>query len=616
MKFHFSLLAFVLNEGAEAFQTPQRHSMLAKSTALFGKTRKAKRIQNVEKQTKGRSQAFYDAIRDAQDIPVEKKEQVEGGPRPPIDDEDEARRQAQMAAAEARMQARPEVSTMVVDEETGIEVISQGQSVLDIVTRKAVKLSDRGPDERFAQMFPSVSAETRKKHRLSSSTPVMEIVERLREACSVKLEDGSRGIPPSPSLAQSGIDFVISNRDLLGDRMSSTLGRLTMKAASEGKDAEATELNKLWQNFLALENYISAPFRQIIQDAEGRVGPNFGNLELTKYCGKDLYERVGDYIVLKGMVAHWEKKVVDANYYENTPQKRENYMSVLGRGDPRRYLPTPPILFTLKECTQVCAMAQKMCQLFIQTEELYADFPAEIVFLEDALKVKGGAALRKYMVDEFCPARGISPEILRESMMRLNQQLGNMQLDPYGDLTKKVGALYAAMAVGTDDEKDPYSVVNASFKPGDPGFFQTYTFDYPKSSLVRFLDGQYPSAGDVDIFSLKNEKVEEEETSDGGVSTKDDHFLSISCYFDLRTFLLTFLLQFDLGGLFNLGGGDTKGKNLRSEPKPENYEKYDVPQERKMNRPHNLGWFENLNKQDGPKVRLGQVPPGRIIPDE
>jgi hypothetical protein len=416
------------------------------------------------------------------------------------------------------MQARPELSTMIVDEETGIEVIRQGQSVLDVVTRKAVKLSDRGAEERLGQMFPSVPVDIRERYRMARSTPVLDMVERLREACSVKLEDGSLGIPPHPSVAKSGIDFVIANRDLMGDKMKSTLGRLTMKAASEEKEYEANELNKLWKNFLTLENHISAPFRQIIQDAEGRVGPNFGNLELTKFCSGDLYERIGNYVVLKGMVAHWEKKVVDANSYENTPQTRENFVSVLSRGDPRRYLPDPPILFTLKECTQVCAMAQKMCQVFVEREELYADFPPEIVFLEDALKVKGGAALRKYMIDEFCPAKGISPEALRERMKRFYQQLENMQIDPYYDLTKKVGDLYKAMAVGTEDEMDPYAAICSSFKPGDPGFFQTYTFDYPKSSLVRFLDNQYPSSGSVEIFKLTSDQEGDQSGgSEGGV---------------------------------------------------------------------------------------------------
>lgn len=497
MKFHYLLVALAL-ESAEAFQLQSRPSVVvSKSTALYaGKSRKARRMQNVEKQTRGRSKQFYDAIDDAAGKKVDKDKPEE--PK----DEDEARRAAMMEDAQQRMEQRPELSTMIVDEETGIEVIAQGQSVLDVVTRKAVKLSDLGPEYRLAQMFPGVPQETREKHRMDWNTvEVPEMVEKLREACSVKLEDGSRGIPPHPSIANEGLDFVLANRDLLGYKMKKTLGKLTMRAAwKEEGDKEVQEMQKLWKNFLTLENHISAPFRQIIQDAEGRVGPNFGNLELKKFCRGDLYERVGNYIVLKGMVAHWEKKVVDADYIEKTPQTKENYISVLSRGDPKRYLPDPPILFTLKECTQVCAMAQQMCNLFVEDEELFGDFPPEVIFLEEALKVKGGTALRKYMIDEFCPAQGITPEALREGMKRFYQQLENMQIDPYGDLTNKVEALYSAMAVGTDDQRDPYIPYLANTDPNGPGFFQTYTFNYAKQSLVRFLDNQYPSAGGVDLI--------------------------------------------------------------------------------------------------------------------
>jgi hypothetical protein len=519
MKIHYLLFSLALSqhESVSAFHMPGRaSSAVSSSTALLAKSRKAKRMQQVEKQARGRSQQFYEAIEDA--AGNKKEDKKEGGPpRPPDDDPDEARRAATMADAQDRMEARPELSTMMVDEETGIEVIQQGQSVLDVVTRKAVKLSDLGPEYRLAQMFPGVPPDVGEKYRLDFNTvEVPEMVEKLREACSTKLDDGTQGIPPHPSVSNTGIDFVLANRDLMGDRMKDTLGRLTMRAASENKEEESKEMKKLWMNFLTIENHISAPFRQILQDAEGRVGPNFGNLELMKYCNGDLYERVGNYLVLKGMVAHWEKKVVDANYLETTEQTEENFVSYLNAGDPRRYLPDPPILFTLKECTQVCAMAQKMCQLFVETEELYADFPPEVVFLEDALKVKGGTALRKYMIDEFCPARGITPEGLREGMRRFYQQLANMQIDPYGDLTKKVGDLYRAMAVGTDEERDPFVSYELSIKPGQPGFFQTYTFDHNKKSLVRFLDNQYPSSRNVDLFSLPNKQEEPE--NEGGVS--------------------------------------------------------------------------------------------------
>jgi hypothetical protein len=55
---------------------------------------------------------------------------------------------------------------------------------------------------------------------------------------------------------------------------------------------------------------------------------------------------------------------------------------------------------------------------------------------------------------------------------------------------------------------------------------------------------------------------------------------------------------------------------LRTEPKDEREIFYKVPEERAIGRPHELGWIDLLNDENKEKVRLGQVPPGRIIPDE
>ncbi|CAJ1940298.1 unnamed protein product [Cylindrotheca closterium] len=585
MKFHFLLFAtaaFQLESGCAFVTTPSRNSPSFSTTELAGKTRKARRMQKVEKQNR-----LIDAIDDANGKETKKKKKQRSSGGPPDDDDEE---EDSAAAARAQMENRPELSTMIVDEETGFELIQQGKNVLDVVTRKAVKLSDKGPEYRLAQMFPGVPPEIREKHRLDWNTvEVPEMVEKLRAACSVKLEDGSTGMPPFPSISNEGLDFVLANRDLLGRRMKKTLGRLTMRTAwLEDGDKETKEMNAFWMNFMTLENHISAPFRQIIQDAEGRVGPNFGNLELAKYCDGDLYERIGNYIVLKGMVAHWEKKVVDADYIEKNPQTEKNRVSILAVGDPKRYLPEPPILFTLKECTQVCAMAQQMCQLFVESDDLFGDFPPEITFLEDALKIKGGTALRKYMIDDFCPKRGITPEALREGMRRLFQQLDNMQKDPYADLTNKVESLFRAMAVGTDDERNPYEPYLCNLDQNGPGYFQTYTFNHNKQSIVRFLDNKYEN-GKIEFIGLP----EDDDTSN------DEGLLG------------------GLGSMFNFGKkGGGPVKSLRSEPKSGDNFIYQAPAERAMGRPHELGWLEKLETPEENWVRLGQVPAGRIITEE
>jgi len=567
------------------------------SSALYAKSRKQKKKQ---KQSQGRSKQFYEAIEDAQGKEVMKlkkpdEDSSSSKPTASASPEDQ-KREAVKEEAQRRFDQRPEVSTMVVDEETGTELLAQGQKVMDVVTRKAVKLSNLGADARLAQMFPGVPPEVRDKYRLDWKTAeVPEMVEQLKNACMVDLGDGKRGIPKHPSVANKGIDFVMANRDRLGYRMKKTIGRWTFNAASQGDMKEAKEVwNKLHKNFLTMENYISGPFRQIMQDSEGRVGPNFGNLEIMSFCDGDLYERIGNYLVLKGMVAHWEKKVVDADFFEN---QRENEYNQL-RGDPKRFLRDSPILFSTKECTQVCAMAQQMCKAFVEEEKLYGDFPPEIVFLEDALKIKGGTALRKYVIDEFCPARGITPEGLREGMRRLYQQLENMQVDPYSDITMKVEQLYAAMSVGTDDARDPYLKYlsfEASEDSRNPAYFETYTFNYPKQSMVRFLDNSYPSTGGISqLIGPPPTKAESPE----GEGESSSPFEGLS------------------NGFNNLIGQMKGERNLRVETLfLEDNSPYTVPKERAIGREHNLGWFEELNTI-GETTKLGEMAPGRIIVEE
>jgi len=544
----------------------------ASSTALFmAKSRKARRMQKVEKQGKNRP-AFMDAIEDSGKNVVSPPDDDDDEPNKSAGPDPDPEREARAEEARKRMEERPDVSTMIIDDETGIEIVAQGKAVMDVVTRKAVSLSKLGPEYRMAEMFPGVPPNVRESSRFDWKTAeVPQMVGALREACSAKLADGSVGIPSFPSVASTGIDFVIANRDHLGYKMKRTLGRLQMRSMWKGNVEEATEYQKLWKNFLTLENHISAPFRQMIMDGEGRVGPQFGNLDLMSFCDGEQYERVANYLVLKGMAAHWEKKLRDANFFENTPQTKENSMSVIATGDPKRYLPDPPILYTLRECTQVCVMAQQMCKAFVETEALFNDFPPEIRFLETALTIKGGTPLRKYMIEEFCPVEGITPEGLREGMRRFHEQISSMQLDPYGDLTNVVSKLIGAMSVGTDDERDPYAVYLGNTDPDGPGYFQTYTFNHDKQSLVRFFDSQYETSGSLEAPQP---------------------------------------MEMELPDFFNFGAKE------KPKPKPAETsegETYRVPSTRAAGRPHDLGWLDLLEGEKDENLRLGKVPPGQII---
>lgn len=148
------------------------------------------------------------------------------------------------------------------------------------------------------------------------------------------------------------------------------------------------------------------------------------------------------------MVAHWEKKTRDAEYVENTVEERGNFLHVLMVGDPKRYLPDPPIIYRYNECVRIALMAQNMTAQFVSNEEIFDDLPVEVRFVEATSFVKGGTSLRQFMIDDFCPADNISPESLREGVRRLDVQLSNMQIDPYGDLKNVMGRLCYAISVG------------------------------------------------------------------------------------------------------------------------------------------------------------------------
>jgi hypothetical protein len=538
------------------------------TTALHAKQRKAK-----QKVQQSRPKSFYDEVDSAS------LNKTRTDPESPTKEEIDAQRKSVNDAAQARFDERPEVTSLVVDE-NGRKVLVQGKNVMDVVTRKAVKLSTLGPVYRLAQMFPGVPPDVREKHRLDWNTvEVPEIVEALRKACSVKLEDGTRGIPLHPSVASAAIDFVLANRDQLGRAFKSVIGRLTLRAMSEFKKEEASKNMKLWRNYLTIENHISAPFRQMILDAEGRVGPNFGNLDIMSYCKGDLYERCANYLVLKGMVAHWEKKVRDADIIEKTPLTDDNYVRMLCTGDPRRFLPDPPILFTLKDCTRVCVMAQQLTKLFVDTPELFSDFPPELKFLEAALAIRGGTGLRKFMIEEFCPAEEITPEALREGMKRLLAQMENLQIDPYADLSNLLEKLIIAMSKGTVERPSPY-IPYVKYDPKGPGAFQTYTFNADRLSLVRFLDSRY--AG------IPVDPIPQQNPFDG---------------------LLNMVKQ-PFGITIEISKPQPNAAGLEETEK----EEYKVPALRAIGRPHEMGWLELLDDEENdPRMDRENIQPGKII---
>ncbi len=489
---YISISTLLLSETTTAFtpsttttSTSTATTNSISSTSLFGTNRRARR-NSKEVQGNSRPNAFYDAMEDldGKGKKGKKKKGKNGAGAAQQQSQQESAVSGGGSVADANMAPgddRPAVSTIVIDEATGIERIQQGKFVMDVGTRKAVKLSDLGPLYRMAQMFPGVPPETRSSMRMDWSTvEVPEMVDKLKDALLP--------IPENNAPTDKALDFVTANRDLLGPRMKKVLGRLKLRAQSQMDKETAVEMRALWKYFMIVDESLTAPFRQMLMDAEAKIGPNFGNLDLNSFCRGELYERTANYLVLKGMVAHWEKKVRDAEYTDNTPETRSNFLDVLMVGDPKRYLPDPPVIFRYNEVVRITLMAQNMTAQFVNTPELYDDLPPEVRFVECASSIKGGTALRQFMIEEFCPQEGITPTALREGLRRLDVALSNMQIDPYGDLKNIVGRLCEAVSVGTDDARDPYIPYLYNLDKNGPGFFETYTFNHDRQSLVRFLD--------------------------------------------------------------------------------------------------------------------------------
>ena len=164
------------------------------ATALFMAVSRKARRKSQKEQGNSRPNSFYEAMGEIDESKGGKKKKKKGGntadQEPEGGDEPSLVSGGSVSDAQVRMDERPDVSSIIVDEQTGIERIQQGKYVMDTVTRKAVQLSSLGPEYRMAQMFPGVPPEVRETHRFDWTTiEVNEMVDKLREACMVSMKD-------------------------------------------------------------------------------------------------------------------------------------------------------------------------------------------------------------------------------------------------------------------------------------------------------------------------------------------------------------------------------------------------------------------------------------------
>jgi len=562
-------LSVGLSVNTDAFHfAPQPHST---STSLYmGMSRKARREQErLDQKKEKRNKKFRDALEN--DESPEATKPPDAPPEP--DDE---------------FGERPEISVFFEDPETKTKRFQAGKYVMDPISRKPVELK-ADPVARLAQMFPVATTDVRQQHRLNlADLEVPEIIEKFRVACEVNGE-----LPKFPSVSKKGIDFVIANYDLLGNRFTRTLTRLKMRSAWLKEKENTLKYRSLVHHYILIDNYLHGPMRQIIMDTENRLGPNFGNLDVASYVGTNIDERAAAYIVLKGMQCQWEKKIRDANLLEELEMTGAPWYDKLAIGDPRRFQPNTDTIFELKDCSAICARTIEMVKAFVGNPNLYNDLPAELRFLEDALSVKGGAALRKYMVEEFCPKEGITPEELREGMRRLMQQIHQLSKDPYLDIYMVISKLHKAMSVGTDDVKSPYDPYINDVSKDSPGYFQTYTFNSDPNGLLAFLDEATWGNPEMD-------KVNEEARKKSQMNSNPFESLD-----KLQESLETFVDEFGAKNQQERGVQIVATENAE----------YIPPKERALGRPHNLGWYEDLLAlwDSNPKGSFAEVPSGEIV---
>jgi len=501
-----------------------------------------------KKSKKRRALDEIESASDLADVAASIKEEAEDRARPdPV---------AAMPGAEDG--DAPQVAQIIVDEDTGLKSVQTGNAIMDVTTRRAVVLSPLGPEYRLAEMFPGVPPEVRAKCRYDlQNRPMKDFIEEFAEA--VKADDGTYPPVGSNLLTDAGMDYLLANRDNLGERMKLALTALKLQAQSKLDLDGARRWRDVRQQLIVLELKASGPFRQVCLQNEQNIGPNFGNLDVASYCGGELYERVGAWVVLKGLVALWEKRTRDQQWREDTPMTSDNMVEWMLMGDPRILLPKAdaaasnvPPFYSAEDCGKIAIMCRKMSNEFVINPALFDDLPVELRYLEKATVIPSGTELRKFTVNEFCVEEDISLDGLIEGIKRFEVMLESMMVENYSPFLKVITGVRRAISVGTPEEIDPFSdYIDDNQNPNSPGHFEVYHEDPLEGSMMEYLaasdtaknknsvgdmnvvlnqlgiKGELASGiGDIFGFSNKATKVKEGGPSVGGtgreLTPKDD----------------------------------------------------------------------------------------------
>jgi len=349
--------------------------------------------------------------------------------------------------------------------------VAAGRRVLDPVSKMPVYLPQE-EDTRMALCFPRGAKALRESARLSwsSATTYEEVRAGLLAACKAGNETMR--------------DFVLANYDHLGVDVALLLTGLRMNALFRKSKGEAAELTEARDLFLKAEQILGTPFRQIMKEAELRVGASVNDFKALEKMASTLpaSEASASWLLIKAAVATWEDKFV-------FDQRRLARLQAAETQD----------LDKVREAeTEVQKTAanmdvwQRMAQAYTSSEAALAKLRPEMRFLDKAFNLASPQEVRDYAAKDFAgsdAAGGLSEADLRERVRQLRVLLQRLSATNYGALLFKVEELSQVLAAGTPDEVNYY----AAAREAGACFFETYEMPENELSALRNWESERTS---------------------------------------------------------------------------------------------------------------------------
>jgi len=271
-------------------------------------------------------------------------------------------------------------------------------------------------------------------------------------------------------------EFVVANHDHLGYRGALLLTGLKMNAQYRKDKAAQEKYDALRRSFVLADQSVTVPLRQLVREAEGRLGPIAAAQDPKQFkalTSLSASEVNGLWVLIKAAVATWSDKVMFANEKINKLQKsaeRTNDMEVKQQETDR-----DGALGSLQVWSQ-------LSDAFMEDKGFTDKLRPELKFIDTAAKLETETEVRKFAAQTFCPEAGMSVEDLREDVRYFRNSVQRLSPQNYGGLADLVTGLAEVLCAGAPDEVDIYTkAVKAKAT-----YFETY--DLPGSSKLHELE--------------------------------------------------------------------------------------------------------------------------------